>query len=96
MPVVTTFHARINLALLVQFFLKKLYIAALMPSTVVSYIHYFPATQILRVSYVSGAVYDYKNVPEEIYKAMKNAFSKGTYLNKYVKGNYSFEKVKEG
>jgi hypothetical protein len=67
-----------------------------MPSSVVSHINYFPASQILRVTYVSGSVYDYKNVPEVIYNAMKNAFSKGTYLNKYVKGHFSFEKVEAG
>ena len=67
-----------------------------MPSSVVSHINYFPVTQILRVTYVSGAVYDYKNVPENIYHDMKAAFSKGIYLNNYVKGHYDFEKVKTG
>jgi len=38
-------------------------------------------------------IYDYKNVPEQIYTAMKTAFSKGTFLNKYVKARYEFEKV---
>jgi hypothetical protein len=38
-------------------------------------------------------VYDYKKVPEKIYRAMKNAGSKGTFLNKYIKEKYEFEKI---
>jgi len=40
-------------------------------------------------------IYDYKKVPERIYQDMKNATSKGTYLNKHVKGIYDFEKVSD-
>ncbi len=64
-----------------------------MPSTVVSSFQYDSVTQTMRVVFVSGLVYDYKNVPEKIYKAMKSSGSKDTYLNKYIKGNYEFEKV---
>jgi len=65
-----------------------------MPSSVVAAIRYFPLKSILRVVFVSGSVYDYKKVPEKIYKAMKAADSKGTYLNKYIKGHYAYEKLK--
>lgn len=64
-----------------------------MPSSVVSAIRYDIASATLRIIYVSGTIYDYKNVPEEIYVAMKTSGSKGTYLNKYIKGNYRFEKI---
>jgi len=64
-----------------------------MPSTVVSAMHYYPHKKLLRVIYVSGSVYDYKDVPEKIYNAMKSALSKGTYLNKYIKGKYHFDKI---
>lgn len=65
-----------------------------MPSSVVASIHYDPLEAILRVIFVSGSVYAYKQVPEKVYKAMKAATSKGTYLNRYIKGHYSFEKIK--
>lgn len=65
-----------------------------MPSTVVAFMRYNPDTATLRVFFVSGMVYDYKNVPEEEYIRMKTSGSKGTYLNKYIKGKYEFEKVK--
>lgn len=64
-----------------------------MPSSVVASIKYDVATSTLRVTYVSGLMYDYKNVPEEIYQAMKTAFSKGTFLNQHIKGKYPYEKV---
>ena len=38
-------------------------------------------------------IYVYKNVPEEIYKALISSGSKGTYFNQHIKGNYQFEKV---
>jgi hypothetical protein len=64
-----------------------------MPSSVVSSMHYDPGSSTLRIIYVSGEVYDYMRVPESIYKAMKSSGSKGTYLNKYIKGRYEFKKV---
>jgi len=57
--------------------------------------HYDKDTATLRIIFVSGLVYDYKNVPEEVYHAMKTSGSKGTYLNKHIKGHYEYEKVAE-
>lgn len=54
---------------------------------------YNEETETLRIVYVSGMVYDYKNVPWEVYQAMKTSGSKGTFLNKHIKGNFEFEKV---
>ena len=65
-----------------------------MPSSVVAYMSYKPETSTLRVHFVSGMIYDYKKVPPEVYEAMRTATSKGTYLNKYIKGNYEFRKIK--
>ena len=64
-----------------------------MPSSVVAGIKYDKFSHTLRIVYVSGIIYDYKNVPEQTYTAMKSAFSKGTFPNKYIKGRYEFEKV---
>jgi hypothetical protein len=66
----------------------------IMPSSVVAAIKYDPASSVLRVIFVSGTIYDYLEVPEKIYKAMKTASSKGTYLNEHIKGHYKFEKVR--
>lgn len=64
-----------------------------MPSSVVSGIQYYPSTSTLRIIFVSGTIYDYINVPEQIYGEMKKAFSKGTYLNKKIKGFYRYKKI---
>ena len=64
-----------------------------MPSSVVAAMQYNAATSTLRIIYVSGDVYDYKNVPEKVYNEMKAYASKGTFLNKRIKPNYDFEKI---
>ena len=65
-----------------------------MPSSVIAAIKYDALSSTLRIVYVSGSVYDYKKVPEKIYNDMKAAFSKGEFLNKEIKPNYKFEKIK--
>jgi hypothetical protein len=64
-----------------------------MPSSVIAAMKYYPGTSVLRVIFVSGIVYDYKNVPKEVYEAMKAASSKGKFLNEQIKGEYEFKKI---
>lgn len=64
-----------------------------MPSSVISTFHYNTVTATLRVIFISGRVYDYKNVPEKVYQAMKASSSKGTFLNLHIKGRYQFEEI---
>ena len=66
---------------------------AVMPSTVIADMNYIPENKILRIRFISGLVYEYIDVPGKVYAAMKNAVSKGTYLNRYIKGHYSYRKV---
>ena len=66
-----------------------------MPSSVVADFSYDEETSTLRVTYVSGMVYDYKDVPEKVYREMKAYQSKGSYLNYYIKGKYDFERVED-
>ncbi len=65
-----------------------------MPSSVVGAFKYDASASTLRVQYVSGVVYDYKDVPEEVYTDMKASFSKDEFLNHHVKGKYEYEMVK--
>ena len=65
-----------------------------MPSTVVAAFNYDASKSILNIVYVSGKVYAYKNVPEQVYLDMKEAFSKGTFLNENIKGKFSYKKLK--
>jgi hypothetical protein len=65
-----------------------------MPSSVVARMNYDAPSSTLRIVYVSGMVYDYKNVPPEVYEAMRTSDSKGSYLNRNIKGHYKFKKIK--
>ena len=65
-----------------------------MPSTVIASMIYDPATSTLRIHFISGMIYEYKNVPGEVYEAMKTSGAKGTFLNQHIKGQYPFVKIK--
>ena len=65
-----------------------------MPSTVISKIDYNTDTCVLRITFVSGLVYDYKEVPADVHHALITSGAKGIYLNQHIKGKYPFEKVK--
>lgn len=47
----------------------------------------------LKIKYVSGQEYLYKDVPETIYKELKASRVKGRYLRFFVKDKYAFEKL---
>ncbi|AZI68131.1 KTSC domain-containing protein [Kaistella daneshvariae] len=63
-----------------------------MPSSVIKKYFYKPEVKILTIVYVSGAVYDYLDVPQEVFDDFRAAFSKGIYLNKNIKPNFRYEK----
>jgi hypothetical protein len=54
---------------------------------------YDPDSHTLRIIFVSGMVYDYLNVPEKVYREMKEASSKGTFLNRRIKTKFPFKKI---
>ena len=64
-----------------------------MPSTVIANMRYDDKLHVLRVEFVSGLIYEYKEVPEQVYHEMKTSGAKGIYLNKNIKGKYRFEKI---
>jgi hypothetical protein len=65
-----------------------------MQSSVVAAMEYNDEAQILRITYTSGAVYDYRNVPLDVFEEMKDADSKGSFLNYKIKGKYRYKRVK--
>ncbi|MDB5248394.1 MAG: ATPase protein [Segetibacter sp.] len=64
-----------------------------MPSTVISSMKYNIDAATLTITFVSGLVYEFKSVPEEIYNALRTSGAKGIYFNQHIKGKYDFEKV---
>jgi hypothetical protein len=63
------------------------------PSSVVAHFSYDPERSVLTVTITSGAVYEYQQIPVEVYEAMKGSFSKGTSLNTEIKPNYKYKKI---
>ena len=65
-----------------------------MPSSVVSTISYDTATATLRIIFVSGMIYDYKNVPEDVYQEMKKDGEKEREGRRESKGKHPFSPIK--
>ncbi|HEY0177393.1 MAG TPA: KTSC domain-containing protein [Pedobacter sp.] len=43
------------------------------------------------MTFRSGNIYVYKDVPQKVYSDLKIAGSKGRYFNHYIKNRYAFE-----
>ncbi|HEY9045264.1 MAG TPA: KTSC domain-containing protein [Ohtaekwangia sp.] len=50
---------------------------------------------ILEVEFTSGEVYQYLDVPLEVYEALMSAESHGTYFSKHIRPLYDFRHVEE-
>ena len=46
----------------------------------------------LHIIFKDGSLYVYSNVPVQIYEELQGAPSKGSYLNREVKGAYDYDK----
>jgi hypothetical protein len=64
-----------------------------MPSTVIRSIAYNAASAVLTIVFVTGSVYDYFDVPLEVYEQFKRFREKGVYYNEQIKGKYRFARV---
>lgn len=56
-------------------------------------IGYDSPTTTLEIEFISGGVYRYSNVPENVFNALMSAGSHGQYFHSYIKDNYSCERV---
>lgn len=64
-----------------------------MPSSVISTYSFDASTHTLKVVFLSGLVYEYLDVPESVYREMKEVKSKGTFLNTRIKGFFKYRKL---
>jgi len=64
-----------------------------MPSTAVADIDYDNERKRLTVTFVTGRVYEYVDVPVEVAAAFQSAFSKGTFFNGYIRDRYDFREI---
>ena len=61
-----------------------------MPSSVIRSYHYDPAQRCLELQFVSGRRYRYHDVPEETWRGMRQAFSKGEFFNENIRDRFRF------
>lgn len=62
-------------------------------STNIAAIGYDFTTQTLEVEFLSGWVYQYYGVPENLYQQIMQTSSKGQFLNQYIKNAYPYSRV---
>lgn len=55
-------------------------------------IGYDDGAQELHIRFLSGETYVYMGVPSEVYDAIMDAPSKGSFLNREVKGRFDYTK----
>lgn len=64
-----------------------------MPSSVIRFFRYSPDTRELKVTFVSGRLYVYEDVPPEVAAAFRQARSKGTYFNREIRDRYVYRDI---
>jgi hypothetical protein len=64
-----------------------------MPSNAVADVRYDHARERLTVTFVTGRIYEYVDVPVEVAASFQSAFSKGTFFNTYIRDRYDFREI---
>lgn len=62
-------------------------------SSNIAEVGYDESSRVLEVQFTSGIVYQYFDVPPQIYVEMMQAGSAGQYLNANIKGNFRYARV---
>jgi hypothetical protein len=65
-------------------------------STNLRSVGYDAGDMILEIEFRSGGIYQYSNVPPEIYEALMLEPSKGRYFDRHIKERYRFRRVRRG
>ena len=62
-------------------------------SSNIAAVGYESATETLEVEFLSGVVYEYKNVPDVVHEQFVNASSLGSFFNREIRKVYAYEKI---
>ena len=62
-------------------------------SSNIASVGYDLATETMEVQFLSGSVYQYYNVPENMYDRLMREGSKGRFLHTYIKNAYPYSRV---
>lgn len=66
---------------------------AFVDSSCIASIGYCMKTETLEIEFRSGIVYRYHRVPNDSYRALLRAESKGSFLNRFIKNRYPFKRM---
>ncbi|MGH6665052.1 MAG: KTSC domain-containing protein [Pseudolabrys sp.] len=64
-----------------------------MPSSAIADIRYDSGRERLIVTFVSGRIYEYVDVPADVASSFQSAFSKGTFFNVFIRDRYDFKEL---
>ena len=64
-----------------------------MPSTVIRRFAWRAELEALDVEFVTGRVYRYHGVPEDVAAGMRRVMSKGGYFNRAIRDHYRCERL---
>jgi hypothetical protein len=62
-------------------------------SSNLEYVSYDPNIFLLTVGFVGGGVYEYTNVPENVYSDLLNSSSKGKFFWANIRNTFSYERI---
>lgn len=62
-------------------------------SSNIASIGYDEPSQTLEVEFLNGSVYQYYNVPKNLYDQLMQEGSKGKFLGTYIKNGYPYSRV---
>jgi len=62
-------------------------------STTLAWASYLPDQNLLQLGFHTGAIYDYFDVPSEIYRALLASESKGRYFNQHIRNVFQTQQV---
>jgi lysyl-tRNA synthetase class 2 len=67
-----------------------------MPSSVIAESQYDPEARALTVTFTTGRIYRYRDVPAEVVQAFNMALSKGRFFNVRIRDHYRFDELRPG
>ena len=62
-------------------------------SSDLSSVGFDPSTNTLEIEFLSGSIYQYHNVPENIYDGLMNAGSHGQYFHNHIKDVFQYSRI---
>jgi type VI protein secretion system component VasK len=62
-------------------------------STTLATVIYDEVRAVLQLDFLSRALYQYSDVPQEVHEALLSAPSKGRYFNQAIRGRFPFARI---